>query len=1107
MTVKASEVLDSSKFLAGGEGFGAFAAQTFLDHAIDAFILLDEALNVVDVNRHACESLGYTREELIGKHPREFDAGLDEISIERMNERIRAGEMSTFETRHRRKDGTVFPVEIRARLFEQGGRRFGVNVVRDISERKQAEEERLAHLWFLGSLDRVNRAMQGANDVKDMMSAVLEAVRDIFGCDRAWLLHPCDPSAPSYRVVMERTRAEFPGAYARGIETSLSADFATVVAAAISAARESDAAVPSGPGYALGIPDAIAERFNIKSRLMTAVYPKIGEPYLFGLHQCSRARVWTQHEQRLFQEIGRRLGDAITSGLTLRNLRESEHRLDEAQRIAHVGYWDRDLETGQMMLSDEGCRIFGLDPQARLLDLAQWHEKWLNLIHPEDRPSVAEAATAALQGGPAYDVEYRVIRSGGDVRIIHSRGEVRGDASGRPTHMFGTMQDITELRRAEEEQRASEALFRVFVDHASDAFILFDEQFRVVDANRRACEALGYSHQELVALRPADFAAYADEAALAQLKARALAGEVPIWETQHIRKDGTTFPVEVRGRVFEHGGNRYYVTTARDIAERKRAEEEQHASETRFRTFVDHATDAFFLLDDQFTVLDVNRRACESLGYSREELIGMRSPDFDPSVTEQDLAHLRELSIAGETPTFESVHRRKDGTLFPVEVRGRVFEQRGRRYMTTARDITERKRADQRSLAHHSVTRVIAEAASYEEAVPKLLQSVCECLQGDLCALWRVDRESGLLRCADLWLGPAVEAPRYQAVTRGTTFAIGNGLPGRVWQTRAPLWVPDTAGVVEFPFPRASVALEEGLHGALAFPVLLGSEVLGAIECLSRAKRTPDPDLLDTMATIGSQIGQFIERKRAESALQRAQAELAHASRVMTLGQLTASIAHEVNQPLGAMVTSAAACTRWLATEPPDMEKAHRALERIVKDGRRAGAVIERIRALVKRQPSRSEWLDLNESVLEVLAMAQYDLRRNEIVVRRLAERLPAVRGDKVQLQQVLLNLVINSIEAMSKVEDRPRELTIVSAADGPKAVLIEVQDSGTGLEADSTTRLFEPFYTTKANGLGIGLSISRSIVESHGGRLSAGGRTPHGAIFRLTLPLEATAP
>src|SRR5882757_5728600 len=244
--------------------------------------------------------------------------------------------------------------------------------------------------------------------------------------------------------------------------------------------------------------------------------------------------------------------------------------------------------------------------------------------------------------------------------------------------------------------------------------------------------------------------------------------------------------------------------------------------------------------------------------------------------------------------------------------------------------------------------------------------------------------------------------------------------------------------------------------------------------------------------------------RQAQEELRDTQAELAHTTRVLTMGELTASIAHEVNQPLGAIVASAGACERWLAANPPQMEKARRALERIVNDGRRAGEVIKRIRALMKRQLPRKDWLDINETILEVAALAQDQLSRGDILLEtRLAEGLPLVHGDRVQLQQVLLNLIVNAIDAMSEIDERRRELTIVSAADGPQAVAIEVRDSGMGLDPEHAANLFEPFYTTKAEGLGIGLSVSRSIVEAHGGRLSAGANVPHGAVFRFTVPLE----
>ena len=248
------------------------------------------------------------------------------------------------------------------------------------------------------------------------------------------------------------------------------------------------------------------------------------------------------------------------------------------------------------------------------------------------------------------------------------------------------------------------------------------------------------------------------------------------------------------------------------------------------------------------------------------------------------------------------------------------------------------------------------------------------------------------------------------------------------------------------------------------------------------------------------------ERKLASEALREAQDALARVNRVTTLGVLAASIAHEVNQPLGAMVTSAASCSRWLAAQPPELDKAQRALERVSKDGQRAGEIIARIRTLVQRQPPRRGPVDLNEAIREVIALTRDEMRASDISLgTALARELPPVAGDRVQLQQVILNLIVNAIEAMSGSGDGRRELLIHSAQDG-NAVAVEVRDSGPGVEPERAERLFEAFYTTKAEGIGMGLSISRSIIEAHGGRLWVSANAPQGAVFHFSLPLETAA-
>jgi two-component system, LuxR family, sensor kinase FixL len=247
------------------------------------------------------------------------------------------------------------------------------------------------------------------------------------------------------------------------------------------------------------------------------------------------------------------------------------------------------------------------------------------------------------------------------------------------------------------------------------------------------------------------------------------------------------------------------------------------------------------------------------------------------------------------------------------------------------------------------------------------------------------------------------------------------------------------------------------------------------------------------------------ERKRAEEALHKAQAELAHVTRVATLGEMTASIAHEVNQPLAAVVTNANACLRWLARQSPDLDEARAAVERIVRDGGRASEVIERIRALVKKSPPRQDWLNINDTILEVIALARSEMHTNRVSLHtQLADRLPLVLADRVQLQQVVLNLIVNGIEAMNRSSEGKRELGISTEGEGSSGVLIAVRDTGVGLNPESLEHLFDPFYTTKPDGMGMGLAISRSIIEAHGGRLWATLNAPCGAVFQFTLPHDS---
>jgi C4-dicarboxylate-specific signal transduction histidine kinase len=299
---------------------------------------------------------------------------------------------------------------------------------------------------------------------------------------------------------------------------------------------------------------------------------------------------------------------------------------------------------------------------------------------------------------------------------------------------------------------------------------------------------------------------------------------------------------------------------------------------------------------------------------------------------------------------------------------------------------------------------------------------------------------------------------------------------------------------------------DEGSDFDVVFRIVLPEGAIKHIRSTGHPVRNISGDLVEYVGTSMD----VTERKRADEErerLRQAQADLAHVSRVTTMGELTASLAHEVNQPIAAAVTNANTCLRWLARDHPNVEEAREAAMRIMKDGTRAAEIISRIRLLFKKGTAQRELVDVNEAIRDMIVLLRSETTRNNILVQtELAADLPEVMADRVQLQQVLMNLMINGIEAMKDV-DGTRELAIRSQLKENEEVVVSVTDSGVGLPPQQKEQIFNAFFTTKPHGTGMGLRISRSIIESHGGRLWAGDNSPRGASFCFSLPTKAEAP
>jgi signal transduction histidine kinase len=378
-----------------------------------------------------------------------------------------------------------------------------------------------------------------------------------------------------------------------------------------------------------------------------------------------------------------------------------------------------------------------------------------------------------------------------------------------------------------------------------------------------------------------------------------------------------------------------------------------------------------------------------------------------------------------------------------------------------------------------------------------ILDSATRLCRADVGSL-RLSEEGGLRRVA------ARGDPLLVSQSLSPVLLEKGSFLGRIAASRSPTHIPDLAALEgDDREDDWFTVVDAGFRTGLLVPLLKDNEIVGLIT-LGRKQVQPFTDKQISLFTdFAAQASIALEGTRRERQYREAQIALAHANRVATMGQLTASITHEVNQPITAAVTYALAARRYLSADPPNFREVDDALSLIIKEGNRAGEVVERIRALIKKVPARKDAVAIDDAILEVIALTRTEAANNSVSVRtKFAEGLPRVQGDRVQLQQVMLNLIVNGIQAMSGIGEGARELQIsIDAVPSEGGVRVGVRDTGPGLSPESLSRLFEPFYTTKPEGMGMGLSICRSIIEVHGGRLWAIPCEPQGALFQFTIP------
>jgi PAS domain S-box-containing protein len=696
---------------------------------------------------------------------------------------------------------------------------------------------------------------------------------------------------------------------------------------------------------------------------------------------------------------------------------------------------------------------------------------WSVLVHPDDRARIIDLWTRSVATGAPYDAEHRVLRADGTYGWLHSRGLPLRDISGSIVRWYNLLTDIDERKRTEEALRESERESRLIVDTIPGLVAMLTPAGEVDFVNHQLVEYCGQPLEAMKQWGTNGTVHSEDVPRVVQVFRPAITSGKPYdFEARIRRFDGVYRWFQLRGLPLRDTSDhiaRWYVLLT-DIDDRKRAEDAIRASEARKAAILDSALDCIVTIDHEGCITEFNPAAERTFGHRRDDVLGQQLADviIPPAFREkhrQGFARYLATSegrVLGRRIEMPAV--RADGSQFPAELAITRIPLDGPPSFTGyLRDITDHKRAEEelrRSEAFLAEAQQLSRVGSFS---------------------WRLATDE--IMCSEEWyrifeIDPDVRVSLEMVGTRVhpddfSTFkeqVARSRQEGSDVQLEIRLQMPD--GTVKYIHVVAHCREDNGQR-----------EYIGAVQDVT-------------------------QRRLSEGALAKVRSELASVARVTSLGVLTASIAHEVNQPLAGIITNANACLRMLGADPPNVDGARETARRTIRDGNRASDVITRLRALFSRNELTPELLDLNDATREVIALSLSDLQRQRVVLQSdLADDLPIITGDRIQLQQVILNLLRNASDAMVDVHDRPRVLRIRTQREDGDRVRLSVRDAGIGLTPQSLESLFDAFFTTKSSGMGIGLFVSRSIVERHQGRLWAEPNDGPGATFSFSIPFQAT--
>src|SRR5215472_13425453 len=1027
------------------------------EHNPVMYFMVNPTGTVLSVNGFGASQLGYTASELVGQSVLNvfFEEDRELVKAELASCAEKLGRSHNWEIRKIRKDGTVLWVRENAKAVRRSANDVIVLIAcEDITERKNNEQRRTAHF-------AVTRILAESDSLAAAAPRLLQEIGENLKWDWGALWSLDGEAAPLRCDCQWRSpdveTAEFDAVSREGTFRFHEGRIGHVWQSA-SPLWMVDATVE--PGF-------VRRSAAAKSGLHGGViFPILLDTEALGVVEFfSRAAREPDAEQlAILSAIGSQIGQFIKRRRAVAASRANEER------------WRQLFES-----SSAGMALFRLDGVCtaanpalrRMLGLSEDEivgHNVLELNHPYKRAATAEALAQYRAGTlTERNVEKKYVRKDGTPVWLNITNTLVPATETTPPFLQAVYVDVTAQLQAEAALRASEERWRAIFYSAAVGIAAGDVRGGLFDVNPTFQRMLGYTEEELRNLRDFEFTHEDDRAETRRLFDRVVSGQQASYrlEKRYRRKDGAIVWADVSASIVPATENApaFLAVMSVDITDRRQAEKALREAEERFRTLVQFSFDVYWESDAQhrFTrqefaegVTDAPAPGSE-IGKTRWEV-----PYLEPDA-EAWRKHRETLDAHLPFRDFEHARPTPNGGKRYVSVSGLpVFDETGRftGYRGVGRHITDRKRAEAALRASEERWRAMFETAPVGIAM--------------------LDFEHRRYLTAN---------ERFQQMTgysegelRGlTTLEITHEDDRAATQERIDSGV---VGVLQ----RKRYRRKDG--------EVVWADVTAFV--------VPATD--STPAFLGAVIVDITDRKRAEEALQQAEADLARLNRVMLLGEMTASIAHEINQPIAAVITNANAGLRWLGAQSPDIDEVRQAFGRIVRDGTRAGEVIGRIRALVRKLPPRRELLDINQTIREVIVLTQTETQRNAVGLQnRLANDLPLVSADRVQLQQVLINLIINAVEAMAGPSNGLRELTIVSGVDYANGIVVEVQDTGPGLNPEQLDRLFQSFYTTKPEGIGMGLAISRSIAEAHGGYLSATPNSPRGAVFRLTLPIEET--